>query len=88
MYEVLFSKAALKQLKKLDRHISLFIISWIRKHLQGCENPYATGKALTANRTGQWRYRIGDFRLIAEINEETIIILILNIGHRKDVYRH
>ena len=88
MYEVLFSKAALKQLIKLDRYISLFIISWIRKHLQGCENPHATGKALTANRTGQWRYRIGDFRLIAEISEETITILILNIGHRKDVYRH
>ena len=85
-YKVLFSEEAKKQLKKLDRHISTLIITWIRKNLQGCENPRQHGKPLVANRTGQWRYRIGDYRLICEIQDEEITILALEVGHRKNIY--
>ena len=62
------------------------ILGWVRKNLEGCENPRQHGKGLTANRSGQWRYRIGDYRLIAEIHEDRIVILILHIGHRSEVY--
>ena len=85
-YKVLFSEEAKKQLKKLDKHISILIITWIRKNLQGCQNPRQFGKPLVANRTGQWRYRIGDYRLICEIQDEEITILILEVGHRKNIY--
>jgi len=85
-YRVEFSKSAVKELKKLDQHTSLFLIAWIRKNLEGCSNPYAHGKGLKANHGGQWRYRVGTYRLIAEISEDTVVILIVQIGHRKDIY--
>ena len=85
-YHVEFSKSAVKELKKMDRGTAAMILGWVRKNLEGCENPRQHGKGLTANRSGQWRYRIGDYRLIAEIQEERIVILILRIGHRSEVY--
>lgn len=85
-YKVLFSNEAKKELKKLDKHTALLILAWIRKNLEGCSNPRQHGKGLTANRSGQWRYRVGDYRLLAEISDNTITILILNIGHRRDIY--
>ena len=63
------------------------ILGWIRKNLEGCKNPRQHGKGLTANKTGEWRYRIGDYRVLAEINDGKIIILGLNIGHRRDIYK-
>lgn len=85
-YNVVFTEGAKKQLKKLDRHIASLIIGWIERNLQYCENPKMHGKGLTSNRSGQWRYRIGDYRLICEIQDENIIILVLEIGHRKSIY--
>ena len=86
-YNVEFSQRAVKDLKKLDKHTAALILGWVRKNLQGCENPRQFGKGLTANRSGEWRYRVGDYRLLAEIEDNVIRILILNIGHRKDVYK-
>jgi len=85
-YNVVFTEGAKKQLKKLDRHIASLIIGWIERNLQHCENPRIHGKGLTSNRSGQWRYRIGDYRLICEIQDENIIILVLEIGHKKSIY--
>ena len=62
------------------------IKSWIEKRLLHCEDPRAHGKALMANRKGQWRYRIGDYRLICTIEDERLVILALTIGHRREVY--
>ena len=85
-YHVEFSKAAVKELKKMDRYNASIILGWIRKNLEGCEDPRQHGKGLTANRSGQWRYRVGDYRLLAEIQDEKIIILILHVGHRSEIY--
>lgn len=85
-FRVEFSKDALKELKKLDKHTAAMIIGWIRKNLDGCENPRQHGKGLTANRSGQWRYRVGDYRLLADIQDNRIVILILHVGHRSEVY--
>lgn len=87
MYRVLFTDAAKKKLKKLDKNTAKLILAWIRKNLEGCSDPRAYGKALRADRQGQWRYRIGDYRLLAEIEDDKIIILIINIGHRRDIYK-
>ena len=86
MYKVEYTPQAAKALKKLDRPIRALIISWIEKNLIGCSNPRQHGKGLTANRSGQWRYRIGDYRLIANISDESVTILVLEIGHRRDIY--
>ena len=85
-YTVEFSQGALKDLKKLDRHTAALILGWVRKNLEGCENPRQFGKGLTANRSGQWRYRVGDYRLLAEIKDDKVVILVLNVGHRRDIY--
>ena len=75
-----------REFKKLDRYTQRMIKSWIEKNLIGCTNPRQHGKGLTANRSGQWRYRVGDYRLIAEIQDDRVVILMLNVGHRRDVY--
>ena len=85
-YKVTFSNKAIKELKKMDKHTSSLIIGWIEKNLEGCENPRVHGKGLVENRSGQWRYRIGDYRLICEIQDEKITILVLEVGHRKNIY--
>lgn len=85
-YKVEFTEKSLKQLKKIDKHTASLILGWIKKNLEGCENPRQHGKALTADKIGQWRYRVGDYRLLAEIEDDRIVILILSVGHRRDVY--
>ena len=78
---------AVKDLKKLDRQTNALIVGWIEKNLVGCENPRQHGKGLTANRSGQWRYRIGDYRVIADILDDKVVIVVVAVGHRRDVYK-
>ena len=85
-YTVKMTDKAKKQLSKLDKHTAKLIASWIYKNLVSCEDPRVHGKGLTANRSGQWRYRIGDYRLICDINDDELIILAVSIGHRRDIY--
>lgn len=85
-YKVDYTANAIKQIRKLDKHTQKLIYAWIDKNLQGCENPRQHGKALKENRAGQWRYRIGDYRIICEIHEQEITILVLEVGHRKNIY--
>lgn len=85
-FRVEWSNRAQKQMRKFDKSISEMLLRWVHKNLDGCTNPRQHGKALTANLAGQWRYRVGDYRLIAEIHETEIVILILSVGHRKEIY--
>lgn len=85
-YTVSITNNAEKDLKRLDKYTRTLIKQWILTRLEGCENPRAFGKALTANHKGKWRYRIGDYRLICHIDDGEIVILILQIGHRRDIY--
>lgn len=86
-YRVEYSKAALKQLKKMDRFDARLITSWIGKNLVGCEDPRACGKSLTSNRSGEWRYRVGNYRILCTIEDELLIIEVFSIGHRSAVYK-
>lgn len=86
-YSVEYTPQALKELKKLDKQTRALIIGWIERNLVGCENPRQHGKGLTANRSGQWRYRIGDYRVIAEIQDNKVVILVLSVGHRGEIYK-
>lgn len=85
-YHVELTEQARKALKKMDRQTAMMLTAWIRKNLEGCTDPRQHGKGLTANRSGQWRYRVGDYRIIADIQDDKIVILILTIGHRREVY--
>ena len=85
-YKVEYTEQAIKELKKIDKHTQFFILAWIEKNLVDCENPRQHGNGLTANRSGEWRYRVGDYRIIAEIEDDKVIILVLTVGHRREVY--
>lgn len=86
MYQVKFSAKAKKELQKLDKHTSKLILAWVRKNLEGTDNPWQLGKGLSENNRGQWRYRVGQYGLIAEIQESQMIILCIAVGHRKNIY--
>lgn len=85
MYQIIYTEKALKSFKKLDKTQSLFIIMWIEKNLVNCEDPRLKGKAIKGN-LADWRYRIGNYRLLCNIKDQEIIVEILNVGHRKDIY--
>ena len=85
-YHVVYTEKAIKELKKLDKFTQKIIIYWIGKNIEDCKNTRTNRKSHTANRKGQWRYRIGDYRLLCEIEDDRIIITVLNIGHRREVY--
>lgn len=86
-YTVEYTSKALKSLKKFDKPVLLMIKSWIEKNLIGTTEPRRHGKGLTSNRSGQWRYRVGDYRIIADIEDEKLIILVVEVEHRSRVYK-
>ena len=75
-----------REFRKLDRYTQRMLKAWIDKNLAGCENPRQHGKGLSGNLSGRWRYRIGDYRLICQINDNQLIILALSVGHRREIY--
>ncbi|MDL2319157.1 type II toxin-antitoxin system RelE/ParE family toxin [Eubacteriales bacterium OttesenSCG-928-A19] len=86
-YHVDFEIRALKALKKLDKSTANMIWSWVNKNLEGTDNPRRLGKALKGEFKRAWRYRIGDYRLICDIQDKKVLILVLEIGNRKDIYK-
>lgn len=76
-----------KKFRKLDFVTQRTIAKWIKKNLEGCENPRVHGKALSGNLKGLWRYRIGDYRLLVDIQDDKLIIVAVDIGHRREIYR-
>jgi mRNA interferase RelE/StbE len=86
-YRVVLEKKAVKALAKMDSHMSRLIRSWLRKNLEGCADPRRHGKALKANLREYWRYRVGDYRLLARIDDDTVVIYIMELADRKEIYR-
>ncbi|MCL2137456.1 MAG: type II toxin-antitoxin system RelE/ParE family toxin [Coriobacteriia bacterium] len=85
-YKVVYTKRADKTIQKLDPFSRRLILSWIGKNLEGCADPRSHEKGLTGDRAGEWRYRVGDYRIICEIDDDRILVLVLAIGHRRDIY--
>ena len=71
----------------MDQNDAKIIMAWISKNLVDCEDPYLHGKDLQGDLKGKWRYRVGNYRLIAHIDNENVIILVLVIGHRREIYK-
>lgn len=85
-YKIEFSEKAAKEFSKFDAFTKKMIQSWINKHLTGVENPRISGKPLKGNLKDYWRYRIGDYRMLCQIKDDKLIILVISIGHRKEIY--
>lgn len=86
MYDLIYDKKYLKSLKKLDIQAQKIITNWVENNLLNCEEPRFSGKPLTGNFKGVWRYRIGSYRLLAKIDDGKLIIFAINVGHRRDIY--
>ncbi|HEM4974422.1 TPA: type II toxin-antitoxin system RelE/ParE family toxin [Streptococcus suis] len=78
-YKVILSAKAQKQIRKLDKTAASLILRYLYKHIDGCDNPRQYGKALTANRSGQWRYRIGNYRVIVRIEDDKVTVISLKV---------
>ena len=85
-YKLEYSEKARRELKKLDNSVARVIYAWMKKNIDGCENPRVHGKGLSSNRSGQWRYRIGDYRVICKIEDNRVLVLVLTVGHRSRIY--
>lgn len=70
----------------MDRFDAGLILSWISKNLEGCENPRAHGKGLVANHSGEWRYRVGDYRVLCIIEDNKLIVEVFSVRHRRRAY--
>lgn len=85
-YKAELSNGAKKQLSKLDVQTAKRIVQWLRNRIENCENPRLWGEPLVGKFTGLWKYRIGTFRLICEIKDNELIVLVIELGHRREVY--
>ncbi|MBR1438423.1 MAG: type II toxin-antitoxin system RelE/ParE family toxin [Synergistaceae bacterium] len=86
LWQIKYTAQARKTLNKLDRTIKDRIEKYMNE-LCEMPNPKIKGKGLTSSRVGQWRYRVGDFRVICEIHGDIFVVLVLEIGHRSNVYK-
>lgn len=86
-WRIEISRTAEKKITKLNRAAQKSIQSFLRERLMPAENPRQWGKPLHGEKQGLWRYRVGDYRLICDIQDDRVIVLVLEVGHRKDVYR-
>lgn len=85
-YSVRFSRQADRDLRRLDRSQQAQVMAWIKKNLEGCEDPRRSGHALTGEFRRLWRYRVGNYRIIAEIVDGELVIIVIEVGHRRNVY--
>jgi len=75
-----------RDLKKLDKNTQKKVIDYLKKRIAKSENPRKHGKPLKGKLSGIWRYRLGDYRILCKIREQEALILVLRIGHRKNIY--
>ena len=86
-WTVEIGNVAERQLRKLDRQVQHRILDWMHERIEGCKNPRHFGEALKGGRAGLWRYRVGDYRIICDIQDSRLVVLALAVGHRREVYR-
>jgi len=82
-----FHPDAAKELKKLDRAVAARIIRTLEERIAPLEDPRTLGHALVGDHAGYWRWRVGDYRVVARIEDARVVILVVRVGHRREVYR-
>lgn len=82
-----YAKTARDQLRKLDKPVARRLIDYLEKRIAPLDDPRQSGKALQGPLGDLWRYRVGDYRIICDIQHKVLVVLMLQIGNRRDVYR-
>ena len=85
-YKVELSKRAQKELDKLDETAARMILKWLKKNIDGSEDPRIHGKALKGNLAGYWRYRVGMYRIICTIDDGVLVVQVITVVHRSNAY--
>lgn len=86
-WRVEFDRAAVRDLRKLGSEAERLILRYMREPIAGTKDPRSFGHALTGDLKGLWRYRVGDYRIVAQIEDDRFIVLVVTVGHRREVYR-
>ena len=87
-WQIEIDQAAKKELGKLDPQVAHRVIQFLRTRLQSLKDPRSVGQALKGSALGSfWKYRLGDIRIIASIEDDRLVILVLRVGNRKEIYR-
>ena len=88
VWQIEFDPDALKDLRKLDKPIQIRLVGFFRTRVSSLTNPRDIGEALSGQRLGSyWKYRVGDWRIICDIQDQKILVRVLRIGNRREVYR-
>jgi mRNA interferase RelE/StbE len=87
VWHVEITDTARKEIKKLDKKAQADIVRFLRERVADTDNPCLTGKALKGDKVDLWRYRVGDYRIICDIRDKIITVLVLRVRHRKEAYR-
>ena len=85
-WRVEFDSAAARDLRKLGHAAQQDILRYLRRRIATAEDPRRFGRPLTGDLKGLWRYRVGDYRIVAKIEDGRFIVLVLTVGHRREVY--
>lgn len=86
IWRVEWDDRARKELRKLDHPVQKEILKYLRTRIVESKNPRFFGQNLSGNKAGLWRYRVGDYRLICRIEDDILVVLVVGVGHRKEVY--
>ena len=87
-WQIEFDESAKKELAKLDRQVARRLIDFLKNRVLNQRDPRSVGQALRGSTLGEfWKYRVGDFRIIASIQDDRMIVLVLRVGNRNDIYR-
>jgi len=87
VWRVEFDRAAARDLRKLGADAERRVLRYLRERIAGSRDPRRFGQALTGDRKGFWRYRVGDYRIVAAIEDDRLVVLVVTVGHRREVYR-
>lgn len=87
-WRIEFEDAALKELAKLDKPVARRILAFLRERVAVLDDPRSIGEALKGSKLGEfWKYRVGDYRIVAHIDDGAVRILVLKVGNRREIYR-
>ena len=85
-WKIEWDDRARKELRKLDSPVQREILNYLRTRIAGSNNPRVFGQNLSGNKAGLWRYRMGTYRIICRIEDDIFIVLVVGVGHRREVY--
>lgn len=86
-WQIEIRETAQKEIKKLDKQVQAIILRFLRERVAAADDPRQNGKALKGDLGELWRYRVGDYRIICDIQDDIVTVLVLRVRHRKEVYR-